>query len=646
MTREARPMVRHASSAQPTSTIRSGLRVALACTALATSAGAQMCAVTWEGQWAGPYAFNRVIDPDGSEVAPNFQEIAHGVLLPPPNDGWVLLWCARNCNDLDVPLSEEYVTFLWSASNPSSLRRLPMPAVPGSPPPGPGSADLFCGGQFLNEHGLVVTVGGNNVDTGCIGHPVPGSPQDGHKRVWVLDTTQAIALPPATPLTWHLNLNDMLVARWYGNGVQLADGRSLVDGHGGTGGGSLATARIREYGRILVLAAPFTLTWDAPPPNQGIYRNWRKAVPTHAECEKVDDQGTGDVIAAGYSHVHQLIDGRVLHFMSRDVEYAPPEYVPFFLDFQACLTQDPGEPERWVAGDGTSPAPAQDGAPSVHVIDDSGSVTEEIVYSFGGSTTEDQCGDDATDAVTLIRFFANLPGTLPQWELGPTLLEPRNAANAAVGLDGSVYVFGGDLLDDSQNPAVCIAQKVPERLRPSLIFSTGTLDVWEPMCTQNRKRSYHSIALLLPDGRFISAGGQEPEQSHHSLEIFSPPYLFQVEPRPEILTMGGSATAIPEREPASTLALEVDLPGNSGGEFRVALVQPSAVTHSTNTGGRYVRLRHEAFTPMGYGATTTIFVTLPATNNIIPPGYYMLTVVSSDGVPSIAKWIKVKRQFS
>jgi hypothetical protein len=349
---------------------------------------------------------------------------------------------------------------------------------------------------------------------------------------------------------------------------------------------------------------------------------------------------------SGYSHIHQLIDSRALHFMSRnDPAYTPPEplYLPFFLDFQACQMLDPGEPERWVAGDGTAPAPQQVGAPSVHLIDDSVTPAEEVVLSIGGSGVEHECGVNASNEVVLMRFYSSLPGALPEWEQGPTMLQRRNAGNAVVGLDGSVYAIGGDFLDQVPEPDVCIAQKEPERLRPSLIFTTGLMDTWESMCLQIRKRSYHSVALLLPDGRIISAGGESPDESQHTLEIFSPPYLFQIEPRPSILTINGSATAIPESFPGETLILGVDLPGDDSSEFRVALVQPSAVTHSTNTGGRYVRIKYIPFTPMGYGATTTIFTTLPSTNNIVPPGYYMITVVSSDGVPSVAKWIKIKK---
>ena len=361
--------------------VRNALITLLLSVALAPAGRSQACAVQFEGQWAGPYSFNRAINPGGI-TQPGYGEIAHAVVLPPPNDGWVLLWCARYCENVDDPLTADYATFLWSSSNPSTVTKLTMPAVVPK-----GSADLFCGGQFLTDNGLVVALGGTNIHAACNQEPpLPGD--NGEKRVWVLDTTKVIG--SATPPTWYLNQNDMLLDRWYGNGVQLADGRMLIDGHGGSGGtGPLATARIREYGHIPVMAAPFTLTWDSPPTGQSFYRNWRKNVPGHAACDKVAVQGTGDMKVSGYSHIHQLMDGRALHFTSRnDPAYIPPGplYLPFFLDFQACQTLDPGEPERWVAGDGTAPAPQEVGAPSVHLIDDSVTPAEELVLSSVEST--------------------------------------------------------------------------------------------------------------------------------------------------------------------------------------------------------------------------------------------------------------------
>ena len=97
------------------------------------------------------------------------------------------------------------------------------------------------------------------------------------------------------------------------------------------------------------------------------------------------------------------------------------------------------------------------------------------------------------------------------------------------------------------------------------------------MAAQAAPRMYHSTAVLLPDGRVLSAG-----ESHGSLaqtgEIFSPPYLFKGA-RPKITTAPGAL--------GYGQAFAVSTP-NAASIKRVALVKAAAVTHSDNFDQRYV----------------------------------------------------------
>jgi hypothetical protein len=52
------------------------------------------------------------------------------------------------------------------------------------------------------------------------------------------------------------------------------------------------------------------------------------------------------------------------------------------------------------------------------------------------------------------------------------------------------------------------------------------LDVWTEMASQASNRTYHSTALLLPDGRVISAGSDGGDLPR-TVEYCSPPYLFK-----------------------------------------------------------------------------------------------------------------------
>jgi hypothetical protein len=89
---------------------------------------------------------------------------------------------------------------------------------------------------------------------------------------------------------------------------------------------------------------------------------------------------------------------------------------------------------------------------------------------------------------------------------------------------------------------------------------------WRTLSAMQVTRQYHSTALLLPDGRVLSAGGgicgtcDQVGYLAKNAEIFSPPYLFQadgtVAPRPAIdaapsSTTYGASMTIATAKPAS-----------------------------------------------------------------------------------------------
>lgn len=73
---------------------------------------------------------------------------------------------------------------------------------------------------------------------------------------------------------------------------------------------------------------------------------------------------------------------------------------------------------------------------------------------------------------------------------------------------------------------------------------------------------------------------------------------------------------------------------NSTSIGRVALIKAAAVTHSHSFDQRYVDLD---FTAVG----DSLSVTAPATQEIAPRGHYMMFIINSTGVPSIASWVHV-----
>jgi hypothetical protein len=141
-------------------------------------------------------------------------------------------------------------------------------------------------------------------------------------------------------------------------------------------------------------------------------------------------------------------------------------------------------------------------------------------------------------------------------------------------------------------------------------------------------RQYHSIAVLLPDGRVLSAGGVDPsaaERDQRSMEVFSPPYLF-MGPRPVISTCPANA--------GYGASFDVDTP-DAATVDSVVLLRPCAMTHHTDAGQRYVKL---AITGRTAGHLT---VRAPADGNYAAPGHYMLFIVKANGVPSEACWLRL-----
>jgi hypothetical protein len=146
-------------------------------------------------------------------------------------------------------------------------------------------------------------------------------------------------------------------------------------------------------------------------------------------------------------------------------------------------------------------------------------------------------------------------------------------------------------------------------------------------------RNYHSAAVLLPDGRVLTVGSNplfRDEKNSISgtfeqrLEIYTPPYLFRGA-RPAI----GDGPATVTRGQRATFAT-----ASAGDIASARLIRPSAATHMLNTEQRSVALDLVA----GPGSVT---VTVPDAPALVPPGPYLLFLLNRDGVPSLARWVRV-----
>jgi galactose oxidase-like protein/Big-like domain-containing protein len=219
-------------------------------------------------------------------------------------------------------------------------------------------------------------------------------------------------------------------------------------------------------------------------------------------------------------------------------------------------------------------------------------------------------------------------GASPQVTATAPMANGRRQFNLTVLADGTVLATGGNSSGASLvdlNAGVYPA----EQWNPA----TGQ---WRTLAPMQVTRQYHSTALLLPDGRVLSAGGgicgtcDQVGYLAKNAEIYSPPYLFQADgspaPRPTI-----------DSAPASTdYGATMDVAtANAASIGKVALVRLGAVTHSDNMEQRYIPL---SFTAGATGLTATA----PPNANIAPPGFYMLFIIDTNGVPSVARMVSVR----
>jgi hypothetical protein len=215
----------------------------------------------------------------------------------------------------------------------------------------------------------------------------------------------------------------------------------------------------------------------------------------------------------------------------------------------------------------------------------------------------------------------DLSAAAPQWQLINPTAHPRRFPNATILPDGKVLVTGGT------NFGVI---EVIGAVLPAEMWDPAT-GAWSTMAAMSVRRMYHSTAVLLPDGRVLTAGGTSGtelggDDSHYNAEYYSPPYLFKGA-RPIISSAPESA--------AHGETFTVGTP-DAADITRVTLLGLSSTTHEFNQNQRFVPL---AFTPTADG--TGLSVTPPSNPNIAPPGYYMLFILNSAGVPSTAKMVRI-----
>lgn len=236
----------------------------------------------------------------------------------------------------------------------------------------------------------------------------------------------------------------------------------------------------------------------------------------------------------------------------------------------------------------------------------------EKVLEAGGNPLENQTAN-ATNTVEVIDFSKPKPA----WRYVAPMNYPRQNENLVLLPDRTVLAVGGG------EGGATLGQSGGRYVNPVYqpeIYDPAT-NTWTLMNPQKVQRTYHSTALLLPDGRVVSAGSDWGD-SQETLEVFSPPYLSRG-PRPTITAAPGSLTY--------GQSFTITTP-DAANIIRVALIKVASTTHATRFDERLVDLTFSA----GDGQITA---TAPPSGAYAPPGYYMLDILNSKGVPAVMPFV-------
>lgn len=212
----------------------------------------------------------------------------------------------------------------------------------------------------------------------------------------------------------------------------------------------------------------------------------------------------------------------------------------------------------------------------------------------------------------------DLNSASPVWTYVASMVYSRRQHNATLLPDGTVLVTGGSSgagFDNWHAPVYAAEIWDPDS------------NSWRVMANAAKYRGYHSFALLLPDGRVLTGGGQvnaSGQANGANIQIFYPPYLFKGA-RPSISSgptvVGYGQTAFLGTPNSTSIAA-------------VSWIRLGAVTHSYDQNQRFIPL---TFTRVSGGLN----VVFPASSRQSPPGHYLLFILNFSGVPSVAKIVRI-----
>ena len=435
----------------------------------------------------------------------------------------------------------------------------------------PPADNIWCGAQSLLADGQLLVTGGN------LAYESDTSGWKGLKTVFTFDPWSE---------TWTRQ-PDMPKGRWYPTQTLMPDGRTLItSGYTDTGSKNL------------------DIDVFNPPASRG-------GVGSITTVARYGTLANAPDYPRLYPHWFVMPSGGLLN-----TGYTPGE--SWLLRFSSTGAAIGEDRPNWLRNRKYGSAVLMPGSPSgsTRVLRTGG---YDSLSSQKASVTGSEFYDEATRATPVA---------------GPSLRVPRSHLNTVLLPDGSMVSVGGG---HGEQPGTASDENANEELgaagtehRAIEILDRGST-TWRLGPSQVHKRAYHSTAILLPDGRVLSAGddrdvarGSDYNRTDRA-EIYEPAYLHKAGTRPSITA---APTSVSYGESFSI--------GTSSAITSAVLISPGATTHANDMHQRLVPLT-TAPAADGSGAD----LTAPPSANVAPPGYYMLFAVNADGKPSVARWVYV-----
>ncbi len=671
---------------------RLGARLAFVLLGLVAGAGAVSAQGTWAGPWDWPVCINPCGCTGGSGA--HLTEISHAALIPKgPYAGKVVFWRrsviqasgqpAGTCDSLGVADS-----WLWDPLAPQEITRITNTVTT------PFVGDLFCTGISWHPRGDLFAMGGFRPAVlqnplrevfrflpGILPAPVPNgsTPACPIAGGWPMDCDQASSSGGIE--AWNY-VQTMEVRRFYPTVVALtkrtiqidykeydAPGSPIVVAEGTeshTGGAHLVLGGAPDSGQYigntLIEVLPYSKSvWMPPLQSQPIVnllqREGRYLPVELAPAGSQPFQGSLD----SYPRAFQMSNGDILicHDVGTVSTNPPGNYPGDYWVLQLYGTSTPRQklyrlsvPGGYDRNYGTGVMLHQLGA-------------RDRVLVFGGHNNSCTDGVPCPSTNQVLEFVPGSPASpngpivAGAWLQKIGLNFNRSDANAVVLPIGQVLITGGYssrtktglVIVDSPvlQPELYIPEGRPTQTTVNGFSLTQSASpIASPQSPYSTARLYHHVAVLLMDGSVLIIGGEAPHPAaqpsssngEYSAELYRPDYMARpratIELVPSVIDMNVEA-------PPTTKVFEVEIANlKEGFEVeRVVLTRPAATTHFFDSDERYIELSFTSGPVVGGAQTLTVAA---MEDNLGPPGYYMLWVVTEDQatgelVPTHAKLV-------